>query len=74
AIHWLETETGAAGVLAGAGLMTDIAAIGLFYFGEDVVPGWTAANNDALRPVAIAGVGMLTGGLISIVVSLAVSP
>ncbi|MFW5742361.1 MAG: FecR domain-containing protein [Spirochaetota bacterium] len=61
-------------VLAGAGLMTDIAAIGLFYFGEDVVPGWTAANNDALRPVAIAGVGMLTGGLISIVVSLAVSP
>lgn len=61
-------------VLAGAGLVTDIAAIGLFYFGEDVFAGWTAANNDALRPVAIAGVGMLTGGLISIVVSLAVSP
>lgn len=61
-------------VLTGAGLVTDLAAIGLFYFGEDVFAGWTAANNDALRPVAIAGVGMLTGGLISIVVSLAVSP
>lgn len=61
-------------VLTGAGLVTDLVAIGLFYFGEDIVPGWTAANNDYLQPVAIAGVGMLTFGLISIVVSLAVSP
>lgn len=61
-------------VLAGAGLVTDLAAIGLFYFGEDIIPGWTAASNEYLRPVAIAGVGMLTGGLISIVVSLAISP
>jgi hypothetical protein len=61
-------------VLTGVGLVTDLVAIGLFYFGDDIFPGWTTTHNEYLRPVAIVGVGMLTGGLVSIVVSLTVSP
>ncbi len=60
--------------LTGVGLVTDLVAIGLFYFADDIFPAWTTTHNEYLRPVAIVGVGMLTGGLVSIVVSLAGSP
>ncbi len=57
-------------VLAGVGLLTDVAAVGLYYFGEDIVPGWTADSNSILGPVAAAGVGLLAGGIIAIMISL----
>jgi hypothetical protein len=59
-------------VLTGAGILTDLAAVGLFYFGEDLIPGWTSADNAILRPIAAGGLGALAGGIVTILVSLAI--
>ncbi|HKJ84989.1 MAG TPA: FecR domain-containing protein [Spirochaetia bacterium] len=60
-------------VLAGTGLLIDIAAVGLYYFGDDIFAGWTAENNAILGPVAATGVGLLAGGIIAIMISLGVN-
>ncbi|MFW5685889.1 MAG: FecR domain-containing protein [Spirochaetota bacterium] len=56
-------------VLASLGVVTDLAAVGLFYFGEDFIPGWNAENNEMLGPIAAAGVGVVAGGIIMILIS-----
>lgn len=61
------------GVLTGAGILTDLAAVGLFFYGEQLIPGWTSANNDILGPVAAAGTGVLAGGIISIAIGIMLS-
>lgn len=59
-------------VVAGAGLLADLAAIGLYYFGDELIPGWGESGSRIVRPLAIGGLGGLAVGLTAIVISYAV--
>ena len=55
-------------VLTAAGITTDLVAVGLYYFGDDLFTGWTQSNTDTIGTIAFVGLGGLALGIIAILV------
>lgn len=72
---FLAATTGVIGwTLTGAGILADLGAIGLYFFGSYIIPGWDSAMTaDILKWVAIGGGASFVLGITSLLVSLQLS-